>query len=723
MIALCLTNMPTVVDIQFGSFAYHVCHLSNLFFPPGWLLLLIVDENITQTNTMADAKDSESASNHVREETGEENSAEEESVNEKKDHVCENSSVINNQPNNENTSEEVPDVIDGSKSMSVASDNDHTEDESSFLKSSEMKKDDSGIIVETCPGKSDDSESTEADETSPSPSKSSLKPKEDRPSLSNESGVLDVDTSTSNSEDGAIASYDISKPHSDSESEKGEERGTSEWARNKLARKLDSSDDSSSSSDDSDDNHEKEDDHEEEMDVDLTLPADIWKPLYEVASRERGCNNRFDLSRLMRIRAGGSVNLASRLTKYCTLDQHDGCVNCLHFNTAGSLLASGSDDLRIIVWDWAHKKPFISFDSGHRSNVFQCKFMPYSGDTHIISCARDGHVRLAELSSTGTCKGTKKLAQHKGAAHKLALLEDSSHVFYSCGEDALVCEIDIRQDKPNKLCITKENDRKVPLYSIHAHPFKSHEYCVGGRDHFIRIYDKRMLNESEDNACLKKFCPHQLLNSEQVKANVTCAVYNWNGSELIGSYNDEDIYMFSNEHSDGANYIHRYHGHRNNATVKGVNFYGPKSEFITSGSDCGNIFLWERESEKIITYFKGDDGGVINVLEPHPHNPFLATSGLDHDVKIWQPIQHDPTKLDGLKQLMRKNRREREEERISEPDMIDGHMMWVLLQRLRRSARRQARDDGEEMTPSSDDSEIESDADSDGEGPPQCVPS
>lgn len=55
--------------------------------------------------------------------------------------------------------------------------------------------------------------------------------------------------------------------------------------------------------------------------------------------------------------------------------------------------------------------------------VLQSKFMPYCGDTHIISCARDGHVRLAELSSTGICKNTKKLAQHHGSAHKVRALE------------------------------------------------------------------------------------------------------------------------------------------------------------------------------------------------------------------------------------------------------------------------------------------------------------
>lgn len=86
-------------------------------------------------------------------------------------------------------------------------------------------------------------------------------------------------------------------------------------------------------------------------------------------------------------------------------------------------------------------------------------------------------------------------------------------------------------------------------------------------------------------------------------------------------------------------------------SVKGVNFYGPKSEYIVSGSDCGNIFLWEKESEKIVQYMQGDVGGVVNCLEPHPLLPCLATSGLDHDVKVWLPTRNEPTPLDGLKKV------------------------------------------------------------------------
>ena len=40
---------------------------------------------------------------------------------------------------------------------------------------------------------------------------------------------------------------------------------------------------------------------------------------------------------------------------------------------------------------------------------------------------------------------------------------------------------------------------------------------------------------------------------------------------------------------------------------------------------------------------------------------------------------------------MYSNRREREEERGREPDVIDGHMLMFLMHHLRRRARRQVR--------------------------------
>ena len=137
-----------------------------------------------------------------------------------------------------------------------------------------------------------------------------------------------------------------------------------------------------------------------------------------------------------------------------------------------------------------------------------------------------------------------------------------------------------------------------------------------------------------------KHCPAILRDTDQLKAYITCAVFSQSGEEGVGSYNHEDIYLFNTGDTEGAEARRQYQGHRNSATVKGVNFYGPESQFVISGSDCGNIFIWDKESEAIVKLMHGDEAGVVNVLEPHPTLPVLATSGLDDEVKLWMSVQN-----------------------------------------------------------------------------------
>lgn len=49
--------------------------------------------------------------------------------------------------------------------------------------------------------------------------------------------------------------------------------------------------------------------------------------------------------------------------------------------------------------------------------------------------------------------------------------------------------------------------------------------------------------------------------------------------------------------------------------VKGVNFYGPCSEFVVSGSDCGHIYLWDKHSARVVQFMEGDRGGVVSTTD------------------------------------------------------------------------------------------------------------
>lgn len=236
------------------------------------------------------------------------------------------------------------------------------------------------------------------------------------------------------------------------------------------------------------------------------LPRPRWQALPALRERELGSSARFVYE------ACGARVFVQRFRLQHGLEGHTGCVNTLHFNQRGTWLASGSDDLKVVVWDWVRRQPVLDFESGHKSNVFQAKFLPNSGDSTLAMCARDGQVRVAELSATQCCKNTKRVAQHKGASHKLALEPDSPCTFLSAGEDAVVFTIDLRQDRPaSKLVVTKEKEKKVGLYTIYVNPANTHQFAVGGRDQFVRIYDQRKIDENENNGVLKKFCPHHLV--------------------------------------------------------------------------------------------------------------------------------------------------------------------------------------------------------------------
>lgn len=64
-----------------------------------------------------------------------------------------------------------------------------------------------------------------------------------------------------------------------------------------------------------------------------------------------------------------------------------------------------------------------------------------------------------------------------------------------------------------------------------------------------------------------------------------------------------------------------------------VNFLGPSDEFVVSGSDDGNLFVWDKLSGKLRDILEGD-GAVVNVIEGHPHLPLVAASGIDTTVKV-----------------------------------------------------------------------------------------
>ncbi|XP_063377846.1 DDB1- and CUL4-associated factor 8 [Cydia fagiglandana] len=405
-----------------------------------------------------------------------------------------------------------------------------------------------------------------------------------------------------------------------------------------------------------------------------TRPKHSYFILREILNREMGLTlpsgktTKEDV--MFERRFYGSLHAVYRLQKLHHLNKHKGCVNSINFHPEGQLLASGSDDTNVVVWDWARQAALQTIKTGHKSNVFQSKFLHLNARSqlNIVTCARDGQVRLLQCPpSGGATVSRRRLASHSRAAHKLHVSAHAPHLVVSGGEDGVVLQCDVRAEQANKLFHVKEAGSSIPLYSVSGHPLEPRLLCVAGRDRFVRVYDTRHAARARDLYCPNSFQDHETDGKKKFKYNMmhlTCAIYNHDGSEILGSYNDEDIYLFDsirdvydkdNPNKETNGYTHKYSGHRNSATFKGVAFFGPKSQYVVSGSDCSHIYIWEKETEAIVQWMEGDIGGVVNCIETHPRSPVLASSGLDKDVKIWVPSSQEEPTYAGLEKIVREN--------------------------------------------------------------------
>ncbi|KYN01675.1 DDB1- and CUL4-associated factor 8, partial [Cyphomyrmex costatus] len=372
-------------------------------------------------------------------------------------------------------------------------------------------------------------------------------------------------------------------------------------------------------------------------------PPSNWFIVQEVINRQIGSNPLFQR------RFYSSLHAVNRLEFKYKLHDINEDVSALSFNQKGNLLARASLNT-VSIWDWAARKKRCSSHFPIRNyDITEAKWLPLDVENFMVTRGFYGDIHLLDLEYNSwkllhfDSSFLDSIARRRNFINdgSLAVHPEIPYVVFSAGNGS-ISSIDIREDT-SKLRYIKRC-RYSMLTSIHCNPSNSNEFCVSGyRPSCVRVYDQRKISKP-----LYKLW----ITSKYDKEKYTkIAMYNHDGTEILTLCKPSKVLLFDKSMwSCEGNSNHTLFGCDQFSdsvpgvpAIRGINFFGPKSEFIISASNLSDIFIYDKKKRTAAQWLI-EDYQLEVCSFCHPHIPILATASKSN-VLIWMPSSNeDPTK-------------------------------------------------------------------------------
>eukprot|EP00741_Cyanophora_paradoxa_P008677 tig00001368_g8400.t1 len=219
------------------------------------------------------------------------------------------------------------------------------------------------------------------------------------------------------------------------------------------------------------------------------MPRNVARDLVSRETRGRGTT-------------GITISALARLEPAGALCGHAGSVGALNFSPTGALLASGSDDLRIKIWDVEGRRLVHSLDTRHTADIASVEFL---SDEQLVSGGADWKVHAYDvqrhvLRRWQCCRGRVRVVSARPEEPSLVLCggeEGAIRQFdlrerHSCEGEGASCG-NVLVDLRNRSRHTLGARNKLAVFSIARHPLDPHRFAVGAGDAVVRVFDARAL--------------------------------------------------------------------------------------------------------------------------------------------------------------------------------------------------------------------------------------
>ncbi|CAN9501976.1 unnamed protein product [Ophioblennius macclurei] len=313
---------------------------------------------------------------------------------------------------------------------------------------------------------------------------------------------------------------------------------------------------------------------------------------------------------------------------------HFGCVNAIEFsNNGGEWLVSGGDDRRVLLWHMekaihSRSKP-VKLKGEHLSNIFCLAFD--STNKKVFSGGNDEQVFLHDVER----RETLNVFLHIDAVYSLSVSPVNDNVFASSSDDGRVLIWDTREPPHGEpFCLASYPSA---FHSVMFNPVEPRLLATANSKEGVGLWDIRKPRSS----LLRYGVSMSLQSAMSVRFNST-------GTQLLALRRRLPPVLYE-LHSRLPSFQFDNQGYFNSCTMKSCCFAGDKDQYILSGSDDFNLYMWKIPKDPEA----GGPGRVVNgafmVLKGHrsivnqvrfnPHTYMICSSGVEKVIKVWSPYQ------------------------------------------------------------------------------------
>ncbi|KAG5672715.1 hypothetical protein PVAND_002817 [Polypedilum vanderplanki] len=349
--------------------------------------------------------------------------------------------------------------------------------------------------------------------------------------------------------------------------------------------------------------------------------------IYNVRNRENGlfASSNFQ-NHLFSSRLSISKNLFKR-----DLVSHYGCVNAIEFSHDGNYLISGGDDRRVLMWNV--QKSLLNKDvpkimlKQHLSNIFCLSFD--STNSRIFSGGNDDCTIVHDVT-TGDCID---VFYHTKPVYGLCVDPSNDNIFATAGEDGRVLIFDLRSSNDDPKTVVKY---RAPFHAVQYHPIDSNFMITANAKEGAALWDNR-----------SQRMPIIRYGGDDAAQSCMSVRFNTTGSLILALRRRLPPILYStiDEVPISQFYNQDYY---NSCTMKSCTFAGAFDEYVLSGSDDFNLYVWKIYDADLESRHQWVDKNqmvlyghrsIVNQVRYNPQRCLIASSGVEKIIKLWNPFE------------------------------------------------------------------------------------